>query len=98
MSTTHTRGPWSNLDGNDQTLGIFAGVDRDLVATCHDLATCAHTEVAFANARLIAAAPDMLRILQTLAHALLQDGRTADGITKEEAARLCKTVIAKAVQ
>lgn len=52
--------------------------------------------IAAANARLIAAAPDLLNTLQTLAYRLRVDGRTADGITKEAAATLCDAAIAKA--
>lgn len=70
MTTTHTPGPWTksnNVRQQDDAQRIYAG---DIpVATVHHLPqkTTAAFYQAHANARLIAAAPDMLKALQLVA-------------------------------
>lgn len=58
MTTTHTPGPWYQLSS-----GIYkdVGDHRYLIAECG----CWDTET-LSNARLIAAAPDLLTVLQEL--------------------------------
>lgn len=66
MTTKHTPGPWTRKRAipDDDTISrlVFAG--DDLIATVHDLEDAGHE--AFANARLIAAAPELLAALQEL--------------------------------
>ena len=69
MTTKHTPGPWGADDNGD----IYAkrnGVNEQIAFALYDLAYPEHAEwgdEAKANARLIAAAPDMLDALMHLA-------------------------------
>ena len=66
MTTQHTQGPWSiELDHASNTSEfIRARIDGEM----HDIASllCDETGNASANARLIAAAPDLLAALQAI--------------------------------
>jgi len=53
-------------------------------------------EQAEANARLIAAAPELLAALDLIASGLEADGRTLDGMTKAAAAKIARAALAKA--
>ena len=103
MSTKHTPGPWSSasLDQDSNHLEVFAGTtDGEQVAVVkgHDLSTGKYYE-AIANARLIAAAPELLEALEETSAALLQYfsgvGSKVDAKTRYELAR---TAIVKATQ
>jgi len=65
--TSHTKGPWVRADGHGPNPDGFA------VQSVHDeylICSCAHyygREGTAANARLIAAAPDLLNALSVLA-------------------------------
>ena len=67
MTTQPTPGPWTRKRAipEDATISrlVFAG--DDLIATVHDLEGAGHE--AFANARLISAAPELLAVLQDVA-------------------------------
>ena len=59
---THTAGPWAlPAVGADNRLHVGQVVDSDGVTVCIAYGNCAET---VANARLIAAAPDLLEALQ----------------------------------
>lgn len=63
MTTTHTPGPWSaaeQFDG-DESLGIAVSARRQEIVRIYDIGG-----EGFANARLIAAAPDLLAALRGL--------------------------------
>jgi hypothetical protein len=67
MSTQHTPGPWNPYF--DETYGVL-GPDKGRVAICmnlkgsHGLAGRRHGNEVAANARLIAASPDLLEALK----------------------------------
>lgn len=65
---THTPGPWNRGYGNY----VYRGSTQEsLIATCMPRnGTLEELETAFANARLIAAAPDMLTALQRFSEAV----------------------------
>ncbi len=70
MNTEHTPGPWNSasLDQDSDHIEVFAGIsDGDQVAVVkgYGLASGKHYR-AIANARLIAAAPDLLAALKML--------------------------------
>jgi hypothetical protein len=80
MNTKHTPGPWNSASLNQDSdhMEVFAGIsDGDQVAVVkgYGLATGKHYE-AIANARLIAAAPELLEALQMLSETA---GRVAQG-------------------
>jgi hypothetical protein len=61
MTTTHTPGPWTaaeQFDG-DESLGIAVSARRQEIVRIYDIGG-----EGFANARLIAAAPDLLAALR----------------------------------
>lgn len=81
MNTEHTPGPWNSasLDQDSDHIEVFAGIsDGDQVAVVkgYGLATGKHYE-AIANARLIAAAPDLLAALDALI-AAIYEGKYVD--------------------
>lgn len=89
MSAKHTPGPW-----NVSVDGYIESTDSIIASLCDE------TESSYANASLIAAAPDLLEALDTL---LLVVGLTAfkhEGQRKvlEEAADLARSAIAKATK
>lgn len=60
---THTPGPWTaaeQFDG-DESLGIAVSAGRQEIVRIHDIGS-----EGFANARLIAAAPDLLAALREI--------------------------------
>jgi len=77
MTTQHTPGPW-RLSSGDET-EIFSGAKPVARAHCGGLTSVKLPE-AEANARLIAAAPEMLAALQ----ALTITARTFRNVPKEE--------------
>lgn len=93
MSNKHTPGPWGELTMFDHNLTIGIdypeGDDRD-----HYLAevTCGDPDELEANARLIAAAPDLLAALQGIQSAW-DENRL---LTSDEAAAM-RTAITKAI-
>lgn len=63
----HTPGPWTRGFGNHVYTGTSEHDKGPLIATCMPLnGTKEELETAFANARLIAAAPDMMNALQEI--------------------------------
>ena len=66
MSARHTPGPWA-IDWNVSRLDIFSADAATLVATIRRSTLSAGIDdVAKANARLIAAAPNLLAVLQEI--------------------------------
>lgn len=98
MNTKHTPGPWEAI-GNlvrspmHQPQGLPAGVQ---IADCRDGYFLAHTDEAKANARLIAAAPELLEELKELREFFY--GKYGYGNDAEQIKRLnrASAVIAKA--
>jgi len=72
MNTKHTPGPWvvvgSHVERHDGD-GIYSRI-----AACYETTICEeHGGTALANARLIAAAPDLLAALRALVHPMASD-------------------------
>lgn len=65
--TNHTRGPWSV--GEERSWEVFDGTG-DLIAYCYVVADGERKGQSQCNARLIAAAPDMLVTLERVSTAL----------------------------
>lgn len=63
MTTKHTPGPWE-IDYNDSSNPII-GADKQVVARVAHLAAWRHPLEAEANARLIAAAPELLDLAKS---------------------------------
>lgn len=74
MTPHHTPGPWSIRDYKNKTSGVWIdcnafankGKGRCLGGTVCDVYDCGDDQTQKANARLIAAAPDMRESLQSL--------------------------------
>ena len=98
MTTKHTPGPWTRKRAipDDDTISrlVFAG--DDLIATVHDLEDAGHE--AFANARLIAAAPELLAALVALQTTRPRDnfGRISYKAAYEAMLRQARAAIATA--
>ena len=88
MTAKHTPGPWSYV-GKSR---IRSGNPRQPIATAFGSGRT-HDERA-ANARLIAAAPDLLAALQAVDEMFSQPGK----INSETVKRVVRAAIAKAVQ
>ena len=73
MTTTHTHtgGPW-RVGKHDETLGIYDMAENYRLATIEEWRG-EHEGESEANARLIAAAPDMLDALRRLTHPMASD-------------------------
>ena len=69
----HTEGPWTADDGDGGVWGVFSEADSDGIAylaePTRDMRLLRPDEAA-ANARLIAAAPDLLQALKSIVSAL----------------------------
>lgn len=89
MDTKHTPGPWSLKDDISLVVGPSADPAGDPVATIEG-----HPEEAFANARLIAAAPDLLAALRALVE--YEDDAPPDGSRGAEVYNQARAAIAKA--
>lgn len=93
MTTQHTPGPWTRKRAipDDDTISrlVFAG--DDLIATVHDLDGAGHE--AFANARLISAAPELLEALRAMLATVHDEERDDATVAAVAAAR---AAIAKA--
>lgn len=76
--TTHTQGPWTSVYAND------TGPDDDYFVEFYEINTLDGTEIAKAgteaNARLIAAAPDLLEALQECLPHLERDDQHIDAL------------------
>lgn len=84
--TSHTPGPWAQTySKNPQIVGTVSG--KDIASTSARNVPLAQSE---ANARLIAAAPEMLEALQTLVESLTweekRSGTTYSGLEDARAA------------
>jgi len=69
MTAQHTPGPWDRAYGNS----VYAGTHEEAVMGAPLIATCwplsgetRELEMAFSNARLVSAAPDLLIALESL--------------------------------
>ena len=75
---THTEGPWMYATGEDWDGAHVTDKHGRIVADCQGCdipGACGEvgTDEAWANARLIAAAPEMLEALQSLTHPMASD-------------------------
>jgi len=100
IETKHTRGPWSAVAGNDHTGSPFLAVvgPGNLHIVGWDLPYPEPED--YANARLIAAAPDLLEACEAAYYMPTvwvndPDGRIADGV-KREVEDLLRNAICKA--
>lgn len=86
--TQHIPGPWAVVnDGDDKEDPILHIVAEDGVVIATGLEFGLNYERCQANARLIAAAPDLLEALQTLIDALPEDGEWGHFLDIKQAAR-----------
>jgi hypothetical protein len=95
--TPHTPGPWEI----ESTHGITVGpADNGFVCRVRYATTAKQRDEAFANARLIAAAPDLLEALRTIAECNEESSRlpASDRHKKwcAKTAAVARTAIAKA--
>lgn len=89
MNTNHTPGPWYQSERNGQYI-----VAKDIGDRSHDIAhPCWWSEETCANARLIAAAPDLLAALKNLVEAV---EFTPLGVRGIKACQQARAAIAKA--
>ena len=93
----HTPGPWQIADENNNSCGVLLGIEHNLVA-CLDR-QCSNTwkivigrDEMLANARLIAAAPDLLEALEWVMD------RLVDKHEDDIAAQKARAAIAKATK
>ena len=63
MTTQHTPGPWTT---GDAAIWALEDCEFHAIVDCPLNQTCRDTDTAWANARLIAAAPDLLAALKSL--------------------------------
>lgn len=94
MKAKHTPGPWRITDHAESAVFVYAGDNQYLnhVARVHNTPTKATRQ---ANARLIAAAPDMLAMLKQLRD-LLQNETGLDTRIWEDTAQELLDVISQA--
>ena len=100
-TTTHTPGPWEIVKDRDSTQSYVtyrigrAAISTEKGVTCSNSSALMSVEEAEANARLIAAAPDLLEALQDCLALMVNgpDGCADDPIRIETVAR---AAIAKA--
>lgn len=85
MSAGHTKGPWSVEEHPHSGHPLVAGEHGYVVADCMNNELAADVE--FANARLIAAAPDLLEATQGLVR-IVEAMRMTTGLGKTQIARL----------
>lgn len=90
MNTKHTRGPWSDRNGR-----IFQ-TDREEL-TIANVGRAFDGDYSPANARLIAAAPDLLAALQDVLAMPDFDGTRATSIVRRDAKHAARAAIAKAL-
>jgi hypothetical protein len=105
---THTPGPWKIIAEHEDDRDVFAR--QELLATTYDMNGSQPKAVAEANARLIAAAPELLATLQNVynyligLHAYLLSCETSVIVANLEStsafayktAELCEAAISKA--
>ena len=91
----HTPGPWQIADENNNSCSVLLGIEHNLVA-CLDR-QCSNTweivierDEMLANARLIAAAPDLLDALQRLLNAENDEYLTPIGVRNLARAAISK--------
>lgn len=85
--TAHTPGPWTHRAGNNTTNDYVKGPDGELIAMVY-------APYPSANARLIAAIPDLLEALQSILHHS-HWGRVKDGNELEDIYQLAAAALAK---
>ena len=94
----HTPGPWSLGDENDACCSVDTGrssISLDRMDVLGRTADVISRDEMLANARLIAAAPDLLDALRTLRHSVVADNGMHDG-SGRTVAEFIDTAIAKA--
>jgi hypothetical protein len=92
MKTQHTPGPWTT-DNNDFV--NYGQKDDQYIVSCQN--SHLSPERRRANARLIAAAPDLLEKLSWLIQIIERDGKI-DSVTHEGPIEDCKNAIIKATE
>ena len=102
MNTQHTHGPWhvDPSETNTHLTSVFNGLqDRGHLPRPWNVAICTGPQ-ARANARLIAAAPDMLAALEELAETAPLDIEAEDSVNeyRKFVMRTARKAITKATQ
>ena len=94
MNTQHTPGPW-HVSNDMYGVGnlLVAGVTA---SNAEPIANCGIGKTGKANARLIAAAPDLLALLQRIAEGDVMAGDFNHAETVHEYQKLARAAIAKA--
>jgi hypothetical protein len=92
---SHTPGPWLTTESTEHWGRV--NVTIQAAFTANDIATAwqGNTETNRANARLIAAAPELLEALEQLYH-LIDNAHDGDRVFTFELAQKAKAAIAKA--
>lgn len=80
MSTKHTPGPW-------EAIGVTVLHNRTTVADCEPYNTTRSTDTCIANARLCAAAPDLLYALRGMIDVVNQDSSARERVVAKRRAR-----------
>jgi hypothetical protein len=75
--SSHTPGPWAAIDYGYKTVGVFAGMERVLDANTRYGRT---REEVLANARLAAAAPELLAALRAYVRSGVIIAETGDAV------------------
>lgn len=102
METKHTPGPWTVVkNGNSKSLVRYSdGENVTYVAQCNDMQFCPEHGTVEANARLIAAAPELLAALENLfEHCAMMHkhwGEASNAKEAEAAIQAGRAAIAKA--
>jgi len=90
MNTDHTSGPWK---ANFQKIAEVQAENGALIAKCNKLTSLVNLQ---ANARLIAAAPELLDALETCL-AFIEDAHILEGQWHWDPVEKARAAIAKAI-
>ncbi len=92
MDTKHTPGPWTVVDDGSYS-SCLAEVGNLIVSARHEVHDRLNDDVNEANARLVAAAPELLEALQAII-----DGPGLSSVPDNDVQALITAAIAKATQ
>lgn len=90
----HTKGPWEVRDGYSKHVKEIVGPHREAICATHNWLKTDPVEESEANAKLIAAAPELLDALKQTSTSLKADGN--GGIRNQNAIERAEAAINKA--